>query len=129
MSGTVSSQFKMGMTGSNFMDKAKQEAQAERLIHSVNAVTELLKANTDLREKNEKVGTDLDETTAENSQLHIENQWLRERVELVEGILKNNSQQFDDLLSDPVKDKVDASNTEYGRFGGGSNYKKSKTEV
>lgn len=33
----------------------KSEAQAERLIHSVNAVTELLKANSDLREAYEKV--------------------------------------------------------------------------
>lgn len=39
--------------GSHFF--AKSEAQAERLIHSVNAVTELLKANTDLREAYEKV--------------------------------------------------------------------------
>ena len=57
---------KMGMTGTGFMDKAKQEAQAERLIHSVNAVTELLKANTDLRERGEKISNDLDETMAEN---------------------------------------------------------------
>jgi len=30
-------------------DKEKQDAAAERLIHSVNAVTELLKANTELK--------------------------------------------------------------------------------
>lgn len=41
----------MTATGQGFYDKAKQDAQAERLIHSVNAVTELLKANTELRDK------------------------------------------------------------------------------
>jgi hypothetical protein len=40
----------MATTGSAFFDKQKNDAQAERLIHSVNAVTELLKANTLLRE-------------------------------------------------------------------------------
>lgn len=36
-------------------DKDKMDAAAERLIHSVNAVTDLLKANTKLRENIEKV--------------------------------------------------------------------------
>ena len=45
----------MQMTGISFVDKEKQEAQAERLIHSVNAVTELLKANTELRDTVEKI--------------------------------------------------------------------------
>ena len=35
-------------------EKEKADAAAERLIHSVNAVTELLKANTELRDKMEK---------------------------------------------------------------------------
>ena len=44
------------MNNFNFnKDKEKQEAAAERLIHSVNAVTDLLKANTKLRENVEKV--------------------------------------------------------------------------
>ena len=44
------------MNNFNFrQDKEKQEAAAERLIHSVNAVTDLLKANTKLRENVEKV--------------------------------------------------------------------------
>jgi len=36
-------------------DKEKQDAAAERLIHSVNAVTDLLKANTELRDTIEKL--------------------------------------------------------------------------
>ena len=36
-------------------DKDKMDAAAERLIHSVNAVTDLLKANTKLRDNIEKV--------------------------------------------------------------------------
>lgn len=81
----------MTATGHGFYDKAKQDAQAERLIHSVNAVTELLKANTELREKMEHVERDLESKEYENAELNIENQQLRERVELVEGILKGNS--------------------------------------
>jgi len=45
-------------TMSNFnykADKDKMDAAAERLIHSVNAVTDLLKANTKLRDNIEKV--------------------------------------------------------------------------
>jgi len=72
-------------------DKDKMDAAAERLIHSVNAVTDLLKANTKLRDNIEKVQRELEEKDADGFQLNIENQALRERLELVEGILKNNS--------------------------------------
>lgn len=72
-------------------DKKKMDAAAERLIHSVTAVTDLLKANTNLRTNIEMVQRDLEEKDAEAFQLNIENQALRERLELVEGILKNNS--------------------------------------
>jgi hypothetical protein len=46
-------------------DKDKMDAAAERLIHSVNAVTDLLKANTKLRENIEKVQRELDEKDAD----------------------------------------------------------------
>ena len=46
-------------------DKDKQDAAAERLIHSVNAVTDLLKANTKLRENIEKVQREIDEKDAD----------------------------------------------------------------
>jgi hypothetical protein len=59
------------MTGQDF--HVKTEAQAERLIHSVNAVTELLKANTELRDNVEKKKVDLEDKEAENIQLHFEN--------------------------------------------------------
>jgi hypothetical protein len=58
---------RMNATGSNFLDKQKQDAQAERLIHSVNAVTELLKANTELRDNMERTERDLDAKDAENT--------------------------------------------------------------
>jgi hypothetical protein len=44
-----------------------KDAQAERLIHSVNAVTELLKANTELRDQMESVEHELEAKEAENS--------------------------------------------------------------
>ena len=46
-------------------DKDKMDAAAERLIHSVNAVTDLLKANTNLRDKIEKVGRELEDKDAD----------------------------------------------------------------
>jgi len=54
-------------------DKEKMDAAAERLIHSVNAVTDLLKANTKLRDNIEKVQRELDEKESESFQLNIEN--------------------------------------------------------
>lgn len=87
---------------SNFnykQDKDKMDAAAERLIHSVNAVTDLLKANTKLRDNIEKIQRELEDKDGESFQLNIENQALRERLELVEGILKNNSQDYDELVS------------------------------
>ena len=98
-------------------DKDKMDAAAERLIHSVNAVTDLLKANTKLRDNIEKVQRDLEEKDAEGFQLQIENQALRERLELVEGILKNNSHDYDELVSAQIKSIMEKSNTEYGKFG------------
>ena len=64
---------RMAATGTAFYDKQKADAQAERLIHSVNAVTELLKANTELRDQIEKVERDVDIKEGENTQLNIEN--------------------------------------------------------
>ena len=46
----------MKTTNGNFLqEKKKHEAQAERLIHSVNAVTDLLRANTELRDNMERL--------------------------------------------------------------------------
>lgn len=83
-----------------------------------------MKANTQLRENLEKIERDLDAKDVENTQLNIENQQLRERVELVEGILKNNSAQLSDMVSSDVRSEIDKSNTIYGRFNNnGSNIK------
>lgn len=46
-------------------DKEKQDAAAERLIHSVNAVTDLLKANTELRDTIEKLKASKEDVDAE----------------------------------------------------------------
>ena len=64
---------RMAATGTAFYDKQKQDAQAERLIHSVNAVTDLLKANTELRDNMERVERELESKDAENIQLNVEN--------------------------------------------------------
>ena len=61
----------MHMTGADFHKKT--EAQAQRLIHSVNAVTDLLKANTELRDQNERINRELEDKEAENGQLEFEN--------------------------------------------------------
>ena len=107
---------RMAATGTAFYDKQKADAQAERLIDSVNAVTELLKANTELRECNEKVERELDNKEVENTTLNMENQALRERLELVEGILKANSHHLENMISTKTKNQIQMSNTEHGRF-------------
>lgn len=97
-------------------DKEKQDAAAERLIHSVNAVTELLKANTELRDTIEKLKALKEEQDGEVFGLQIENQTLRERLEVVEGILKSNKDDLENLVSDNVKINMVKSNTQYGKF-------------
>lgn len=76
-------------------DKQKLDAASERLIHSVNAVTELLKANTELRDKIEKMRRAKEDVDGEVFSLNIENQTLRERLELVEGIIRNNKEDYE----------------------------------
>jgi regulator of replication initiation timing len=97
-------------------DKQKMDAASERLIHSVNAVTDLLKANTELRDTIEKMRRQKEDSDAEVFTLNIENQTLRERLELVEGILKNNRENYEQLVSDDVKGILAKSNTQYGKF-------------
>lgn len=119
-------------TGSNFyyaQDKQKMDAAAERLIHSVNAVTDLLKANAKLRDNTERVQRELEDRDAEAFQLNIESQALRERLELVEGILKNNSQDYDELVSQQIKAIMEKSNTEYGKAGRGGQLKNIQPRV
>lgn len=41
-------------------------------------------------------------------------------MELVEGILKTNSNHLESMLSQQTKTSIAMSNTEHGRFGGGS---------
>ena len=92
------------------------DAASERLIHSVNAVTDLLKANTELRDTIEKMRRQKEDADAEVFTLNIENQSLRERLELVESILKNNKDNYEQMVSDKVKAVVHKSNTQYGKF-------------
>jgi cell division septum initiation protein DivIVA len=92
------------------------DAAAERLIHSVNAVTDLLKANTELRDTIEKMRRQKEDSDSEVFTLNIENQTLRERLELVEGILKNNRENYENMVSDQVKGILAKSNTQYGKF-------------
>jgi|LauGreDrversion4_2_1035121.scaffolds.fasta_scaffold161150_1 hypothetical protein len=92
------------------------DAAADRLIHSVNAVTELLKANTELRDTIEKMRRAKEDSDSEVFTLNIENQTLRERLELVEGILRNNRENYEHLVSDKVKSILHKSNTQYGKF-------------
>ena len=61
--------------------------------------------------------------------MNIENQALRERLELVEGILKNNSQDYDELVSAQIKSIMERSNTEYGKVGGGGHVKNIEPKV
>jgi predicted nucleic acid-binding Zn-ribbon protein len=93
------------MTKGSFyrQDKTKADAAADRLIHSVNAITDLLKTNTQLRDTLEKQNRALEDKEAEVFTLELENQNVRERLELVEGILKSNKTGYDSLLSANVR--------------------------
>jgi predicted nuclease with TOPRIM domain len=79
-------------------------------------VTELLKANTELRETIEKLKSQKEQQEGEVFGLQIENQTLRERLEIVEGILKSNKEDYENLVSDNVKNNMVKSNTQYGKF-------------
>jgi len=60
----------MQQTLANFGDSKQHNlTQAERLVSSVNAVTELLRANTLLRDNLEKAEFNYEEKDAENYQL------------------------------------------------------------
>ena len=48
---------------------------------------------------------------------------MRERLELVEGILKNNSHDYDEMVSAQIRSIMEKSNTEYGKFGHGGSLK------
>jgi len=63
----------------------------------------------------ETVERELETKEAENSQLNIENQQLRERIELVEGILRGNSTTLENSLSSTVRTKVDLSNSQQAK--------------
>lgn len=114
--GTASNSKRTQMNFYLQQDKQKMDAAAERLIHSVNAVTDLLKANTELRDTIEKMRRAKEDSDSEVFTLNIENQTLRERLELVEGILRNNRENYENLVSDKVKTILHKSNTQYGKF-------------
>ena len=78
----------------------------------MNAVTELLKANTELRDNMEKINRFNEERDGEVFSLQMENMTLRERLELVEGILKNSKDNYDNnILSETAKNTMLKSNT------------------
>ena len=47
----------------------------------------------------------------------------------MEGILKNNSQDYDELVSAQIKSIMEKSNTEYGKFGAGGHVKNIQPKV
>lgn len=77
-----------------------------------------MRTNTELRDQNEKIRRLKEESDAEVFTLNIENQVLRQRLEVAEGILKNNPGDYEQLVSDKVKTQMLKSNTQYGRFEG-----------
>lgn len=77
----------------------------------MNAVTDLLKANTELRDTIEKLKTQKEDAEGEVFGLQLENQSLRERLELVESILKSNKDEYEAMVSEQVKNVLAESNT------------------
>jgi len=50
-------------------------------------------------------------------------------LELVEGILKNNSGDYDELVSQQIKSIMEKSNTEYSKVSNGANLKQIQPKV
>ena len=78
-------------------------------------VTDLLKVNQTLREENNEHEEEIRQKNIEGFELREENEDLRERIELLEMIVKNDSDAFSQYISKFMRPKVDSSNYEqYG---------------
>ena len=70
---------------------------AERLLETTNMVKELLQSNRQLREIIDKKSSDLDKANNENVALQLENQDLKDKVDVLTNLLRPPN--ADDILN------------------------------
>lgn len=92
----------------------------ERLIESVSKVTDLLRSNQYLRDELDKLQKGTDVKDNELFTITQENLSLRERIEVLEGIIKSNKQDYENLVSAKVLNTMEKSTFEY--TGGAQKY-------
>mmetsp|Transcript_19424 Transcript_19424/g.18531 ORF Transcript_19424/g.18531 Transcript_19424/m.18531 type:complete len:134 (+) Transcript_19424:1525-1926(+) len=97
--------------------REKVDYDNERLVESVSKVTELLKANQILRDQMEKLQKGNDNKDNEVYSITSENINLREKIEILEQIIKSNRAEYDNLVSAKVLSNMEKSTYEY--HGGG----------
>lgn len=101
------------------MYRENAETENERLIDSVTKVTELLKANQYLRDEIETLQKGNDTKDNELYTITTENMTLRERIEILENIIKSNKAEYENLVSAKVIVNMEKSTFEH--HGGAKN--------
>ena len=88
-------------------------------MESVSKVTELLRANQYLRDEIEKLQKGSDSKENEVYSITQENMNLRERIEILENIVKSNKDEYEGLVSAKVISNMEKSTYEF--HGGNKN--------
>ena len=86
--------------------KEQMSSANERLIDSVTKVTELLRANQFLREEVDGLTSAADTKDYELYALNSENSKLRERIEVLETIVKASNQDYEQMVNERNLKKV-----------------------
>ena len=89
------------------------ENQQDRFTDVMNRVTDLLKVNQTLWEENNDQEEDIRAKNIEIYEMKEESEDLRERIELLEMIVKNDENGFAQYISRFMRPKMDASNFEH----------------
>ena len=101
--------------------KEQVELENERLIDSVSKVTELLRANQFLRDEIDTLSKGNERKDNEIYTFTHENMGLRERIEVLEHIIKCNQQDYEQLVSAKVLTGMEKSSYEFHGAGHKSN--------
>ena len=82
-------------------------------MESVSKVTDLLRANQYLREEIDKLSKGTENKDNELYTITQENLGLRERIEVLENIIKSNKQEYENLVSAKVINSMEKSTYEF----------------
>ncbi len=85
----------------------------ERLVESVSKVTDLLRANQYLRDEIDSLNRGTETKDNELYSITQENMSLRERIEVLENIIRSNKQDYENLVSAKVINTMERSTYDY----------------